>query len=185
MLRTILQSAGVIIDSDDPAVIAQGFATLAITAEAGTRANEDGLTEAFPLGGWDRIRRLRAPQASVVPAGTSATALAAAWRSGPIRWGRLAVDPDLSVQAPDALSALATFAVEGYGGTAFLADEAAAEQARLSWPLRLGVLPDPDGLDLAASLVEQELVQRGLGRVLVLGIDGDDCDVLFLPETLE
>jgi hypothetical protein len=52
------------------------------------------------------------------------------------------------------------------------------------WPLRIGVLPSSAGLAIAGNLATQSMVRRGLGRLVVLGVDAEDCDLLLLAETL-
>jgi hypothetical protein len=53
------------------------------------------------------------------------------------------------------------------------------------WPLRFGVLPEPEGYALMRSLRQKSMFARGLADVSLLEIEGDAADVLLLPEPLD
>lgn len=184
MIQDLLARSGVAIDSDDPAILAQALVTLGVATAMGEPPTEEGL---------ERILRAPAP----VPVGplrvavpgrggaqaVSATMLSRVWTKH--RWdlGRLAIDLSLLAEAPNALAEICQHAAPT--GAASVLDPEPAQADRWNWPLRFGVMPDPAGLALADALRGQDLVLRGLGRVVTLGLDGADCDLLLLPENLE
>ncbi|MBR0681137.1 hypothetical protein GXW74_11620 [Roseomonas eburnea] len=193
MIRDLLAQSGVAIDSEDPAVLAQALVALGVASAMGEPPTEAGLErmlggpalEAWPGPGpiWDRLWRVIPTGAAGTGQAVSATMLARAWTQH--RWvlNRLAIDLSLLAEAPDALEKICQHAAPG--GAVSVLDPEPARGERWNWPLRFGVLPDPAGLALADALRGQDLVLRGLGRVVTLGLDGADCDLLLLPESLE
>ena len=53
------------------------------------------------------------------------------------------------------------------------------------WPVRLGVFPDAEGIELARQLERTSMVGHGLAVVRVVDTPGENCDVLLIPQALD
>ena len=177
----LLHDSGVVLDTSNERTLAQAAAAVGITAAAGLTPTAEGVAQLLHRWG---------PKAGEVlswcPGGAgatlTATQLAAAWKKSRGGSARLAIDLDATPEVLGTLGGLLRYAVPH--GSATLVDHTGGPSGHWSWPIRIGVLPNPTGVALAGRLSEQPMIRRGLGRVIVLGVDGDDCDLLLLPADL-
>lgn len=183
MLSDLLRVSGVTLDTSDERTLAQAAAAVGVTSAAGLAPTVRGLTRlmpsAQPLG--DLVLPWR-PGRAAKKRKLKASQLAAAWDESPGSSGRLAIDLDAVPDVSQTLGSLLRYAVPY--GTATLVDRTAGPSGQWGWPVRIGVLSDAQGVGLASRLADQDMMRRGLGRVVVLGLDGDSCDLLLLPADL-
>jgi hypothetical protein len=181
MVTDLLRESGVALDTSDERTLTRAAAAVGVASAAGLTATAEEVAESLRRRDpeFDRILPWRPGGAA---GSLTATELAAAWDESSGDWARLAIDLDATPEVLQTLENLLRYAVPS--GSAALVDHSGGPSGHWGWPIRIGVLPDPRGVELGDRLAEQSMVRRGLARVVVLGVDGDDCDLLLLPTDL-
>lgn len=190
MIADLLLAAGVPLDTRDEGELACAAAAAGVFAASGIAPTPTALAPtalADAMGGYGSDLnpvpwRLGRGTALTGGGAISARVLARVWDSAGASRARLMVDFDVARASGDALAGMLCRAVPL--GSLSVVDRSGGPSGHWDWPLRIGVLGDRAGLALARGLDRQSMLRRGLAKVVVLGADGDDCDLLLLPEDL-
>lgn len=186
-LKSLLDQLGLQVDTGDPDVLAKAAEAAGVLVR---------LVD-FPKSGLPDVKTISqllhdkqregviewAPQRP--PSGTriSASKLAGLWENAGGNWCRLVIPMDAVPRVSPAV--LRHFTTAGARPDTLSLLQRARWKGRWHWPVRIGVLPDAQGVELGRQLERTSMVGRGLAVVRVLDTPDENCDMLLVPQVLE